>query len=51
MKVKYVKVHNNYDLTLGEVYDAVVFCENWTLIKINDREVLYRSSCFEPMNE
>jgi hypothetical protein len=48
MKAKYIKEHNNYDLTLGKTYKAKLYKIGWLLIK-DDRgqEVLFREECFE----
>lgn len=49
MKYKYVKEHNNYDLTLNKEYDGFKFKEGWILIKEDDNknQVLYREECFK----
>lgn len=49
MKAKYIKEHNNYDLTLGNIYEATFYKEGWLLIKNDDigNSVLYRDKCFE----
>lgn len=49
MKAKYAKWHNNYDLTLGKVYDAYDYSEEWLLVPRDDmgNRVLYRKDCFE----
>lgn len=48
MKAKYTKKHNNYDLTLGKLYDASFYKIGWLLV--NDdlgSNVLCREECFE----
>jgi hypothetical protein len=49
MKIKYVKLHNNYDLTLNKTYDGIQHNTNWILINKDDADntVLYRTECFE----
>lgn len=49
MQAKYVKEHNNYDLTLGKSYDVKFYKEGWLLIESDDKgnSVLYREECFE----
>ena len=51
MKVKYVKEHNNYDLTLGKVYPGHIYSPNdkWVFVTEDDNynRVLYRKECFE----
>ncbi|MGJ0847426.1 hypothetical protein ACR77J_12115 [Tissierella praeacuta] len=53
MKVKYIKPHNNYDLTIGETYEGSRYKDGWLLIKEDDRgsQVLYREECFEIKGE
>lgn len=46
MEVVYVKWHNNYDLTIGQKYNAQHYKEGWLLID----GVLYREECFEKQN-
>ncbi|MDH6427249.1 MULTISPECIES: hypothetical protein [Paenibacillus] len=43
MKVRYAKWHNNYDLVIGEEYQASRYKPGWLLID----GVLYRSEHFE----
>lgn len=47
MKYKYIKWHNNYDLTLGQAYSGYVYKDGWIYID----GVLYRQECFEPEEE
>ncbi|EQC1535587.1 hypothetical protein ACY1J9_001418 [Clostridium botulinum] len=49
MKYKYIKEHNNYDLTLNKEYDGFKFKDGWILIKSDDKgnQVLYREECFK----
>lgn len=51
MKVKYVKEHNNYDLTLGKVYPGYIYSPNDKWIEVieddNCNHVLYRREYFE----
>lgn len=49
MEVVYIKEHNNYDLTLGNVYEAKFYKEGWLLIESDDKgnQVLYRDECFK----
>lgn len=48
MKVKYIKPHNNYDLTIGKIYEGYRYKDGWFLIKADDKgnQVLYREECF-----
>lgn len=43
MTVKYIKEHNNYDLTLNKEYEAINYSAKWYLID----GVLYRKANFE----
>lgn len=43
MKVKYVKNHNNYDFSLGQVYEASKYKNGWLMIEGQ----LYREECFD----
>jgi hypothetical protein len=45
---KYIKLHNNYDLTLNKVYKGYVFKKGWLWIEDDDRNisVLCRESHF-----
>lgn len=49
MKVKYIRSHNNYDLTIGKIYEGTKYKDGWTLIKEDDKgnRVLYREEFFE----
>jgi hypothetical protein len=49
MKGKYIKAHNNYDLTLGETYEGIIYNGKYFLVTYDDRgnEVLYRMGCFK----
>jgi hypothetical protein len=53
MKVKYVKSHNNYDLTIGKIYHSTRYKDGWLLITEDDKgnRVLYREECFEIKEE
>jgi len=49
MKVKYIKEHNNnYDLTIGKIYEGTRYKDGWLLFNEDDRgnRVLYREECF-----
>lgn len=51
MRYRYVKEHNNYDLTLGKEYKGYKYKDGWVLIKDdNVNSVLYREECFEKVN-
>lgn len=51
MKAKYVKKHNNYDLTLGKNYEINININKpeWLTIKEDDKgnTVMYCANCFE----
>lgn len=49
MKYKYIKEHNNYDLTLNKEYKGSKYKEGWILIESDDKEnqALYREECFQ----
>lgn len=48
MRYKYVKEHNNYDLTLGKEYRGYRYNDDWLLINDdNNNETLYRAEYFE----
>ncbi|HHX61095.1 MAG TPA: hypothetical protein GX707_10350 [Epulopiscium sp.] len=51
MKVKYIKEHNNYDLTVGKVYPGHIYSPNdkWVFVTEDDycNQVLYRREYFE----
>ncbi|WP_061334703.1 hypothetical protein [Clostridium botulinum] len=49
MKYRYIKEHNNYDLTLNKEYEGSKYKEGWILIESDDKEnqVLYREECFQ----
>lgn len=55
MKARYIKKHNNYDLTVGNTYDVRVYSSEWLLVEKDDggNRALYRKNCFamgeEPM--
>ena len=52
MRYKYVKEHNNYDLTLGKEYEGYKYKDGWLLIKDdNYNSVLYREACFERIED
>lgn len=48
MRVKYIKEHTNYDLTLNKSYEAKFYKEGWILIEGDDKgnRVLYREKYF-----
>ena len=48
-KFKYMKEHNNYDLTIGEIYLGYVYNNDWVYIAEDDNcnFALYRKECFE----
>lgn len=49
MKVKYINPHNNYDLTIGQIYEGTKYKDGWISVKADDKgnRVLYREECFE----
>lgn len=49
MKVKYIRSHNNYDLTIGKIYEGTKYKNGWLLINEDDKgnRVLYREECLE----
>lgn len=53
MKVKYIKSHNNYDLTIGKTYEGYRYKNGWLLINEDDKgnRVLYREEFFEIKGE
>ena len=52
MKYRYVKKHNNYDLTLDKEYQGYKYKDGWVLIKDDKaKSVLYREECFEKIEQ
>lgn len=49
MKARYIKEHNNYDLTVENVYDVKLYNDKWLLVEKDDKgnSVLYRRDCFQ----
>lgn len=48
-RFKYIKEHNNYDLTIGKTYPGYLYNSEWVYIAEDDnyRFALYRKECFE----
>lgn len=49
MKYRYIKEHNNYDLTLNKEYEGFKYKKGWILLKSDDRGEcsLFREEYFE----
>jgi len=49
LRYRYIKKHNNYDLTLNKIYNAFEYKPGWLMVNSDDKgnRVLYRVECFE----